>query len=364
MKKHSILVWICLLGLVASCNYPVIRTWQHTPFHPNNNQNITFTVKGNDRYGVKTVRLSIFEYELFVNSNGYRAAQQRPGGTWGVVKTWNVASPTAGDYEFSHDVSGFPASSKITYRFEVTNTKNLTKTQEARFDAGTSPWPNSTIVLWSSTPRDPAHTIDICFVPDQDYNEDWSEVREELEKLVYDGYHVNNMIQWHKDKYAFYYTRAEGDAEESPRKLDVPSSVASAPHIDVFCIVHKNTFRDARSGNKFSTEAVNRGTAVHETAHGVFNLRDEYCCDGGYGEITPHSNLFDSQAECQAYNSSIGAPASDCRSYTDSGGNTWWAPEPSGLNCIMFNDGDAAMPDFARVCINRMVWYYTELVND
>ena len=352
-------VWLALALVVMSCaSTPRIANWQHKPFHPDNNENIEFRIQASDTGGVATVKLSLFEYELYVGSGGMKSARPRSGGTWGVVKTWNL-SPAQTAVDLTHTVSGFPASSKITYTFEVTNTDGRSRSVEARFDAGTSPWPNSSITLWSSTPRSPSKTIDIMLLPDEDYNGNWDEFLDDVREMIYEGYHTNNMITGNRDKYTFYYSRAEGDAEGWPNwKLDIPSSVSSLPHIDVFCIVHKNVHRDVRSGNRFSTEAINVGTAVHETGHAVFDLADEYCCDGGYREISPHSNLFENSADCSACGG-----AGSCRSFTDSNGNDWFSPEAVSPTCIMRNDGDASMPDFQCACRQRINWYYTELIN-
>jgi len=232
-------VWLALALVVMSCaSTPRIANWQHKPFHPDNNENIEFRIQASDTGGVATVKLSLFEYELYVGAGGMKSARPRPGGTWGVVKTWNL-SPAQTAVDLTHTVSGFPASSKITYKFDVTNTDGRSRSVEARFDAGTSPWPNSSITLWSSTPRSPSKTIDIMLLPDEDYNGNWDEFLDDVREMIYEGYHTNNMITGNRDKYTFYYSRAEGDAEGWPNwKLDIPSSVASLPHIDVFCIVH------------------------------------------------------------------------------------------------------------------------------
>jgi hypothetical protein len=39
-------------------------------------------------------------------------------------------------------------------------------------------------------------------------------------------------------------------------------------------------------------------TLLHETGHIPFGLADEYCCDGGYAYVTPHPNVWFSEASC------------------------------------------------------------------
>jgi len=354
---------VCLVTIGVGCACPILTgprlTLRHTPFHPGNNQNVTFQIHATDGEGVKEIRLYVYEYELYLN-NGVASANIRAGGTWGLVKTWNI-SPSSTNVDVSHTLSGFPANSLITYKAVVIDTDGTSKDGEIGFAAGDWPWPHLAIPLYGHGA--PASRIDICFVPDEDYNQNWATFLADMEDLLYNGYFLNEMVNNYRGNWYFYYTRNEGDANESPRRLVLPPQASSMTNIDVFAILHNTVFRDARSGNKFTTEPVNIGTAVHETGHAVFNLADEYCCDGGYWELTTHANLYDTQTECQDHNRSHGWPENDCTEFTATNGNKWYRPEPSSLGCIMRDDGDSIMRQFARTCQLRIVWYYMQLAS-
>jgi hypothetical protein len=139
--------------------------------------------------------------------------------------------------------------------------------------------------------------------------------------------------------------------------MEIPESVENASHIDHAAIIHRTVKRDWASSGNFGTEPTNIGTAAHESAHSAFGLTDEYPDIGHRVSTDPHHNIYASEEECRNYNAVNGWPASDCENVEDE----WWRPEPSSLSCIMFNDADAAMPDFERTCINRIIWFYGRL---
>lgn len=357
MKNQKHIIYLSmLLFLFSSCATPVIRSIQHTPLHADNNTGVTFKVKAGSNSEITRVTLNIYEYELYVAANNMRSARQRPGGQWGEAHVWNLSGSNDVDLNFNY-AAGFPAGSFVYYQFVVRNSKNKEAQKTIIMQAGTSPWGDSEVVLYSASEQAPNNTIDICFVPDGgDYGGNIRQFLTDIESTIYNGYLTNNMIKTNAHQWSFYYTPATGVA--STRTL--PAAVASSPLIDVFGIIHSNTFRDARQGNVFTTEHFNIGTAVHETAHAVFDLKDEYCCDSFYEESC---NLWSSRADCEASAIAAGGTAADCASVVTDNNGTFFKPEPDALNCIMFDDGDATMRDFGRVCQRCISSFYIELDN-
>jgi hypothetical protein len=330
---------------------------RYKPLHPANNTSVEFAVKANDSDGIVKAELFVFEYELYVSANGMQSARQRPGGTWGSVKVWNFpAKPTSIDEKHSI-AAGFPAGSFITYIMEVTDDDGNKKNEEWTFAAGTWPW-NSPIPIWGNGA--PAERIDVAFIADNDSYGTARNMLGDLEGLIFDGYHTNNGVKMGKKYWQFYYSNERGhisDYDDGTFVMDIPSSVSNSAIIDHGAIIHTVVKRDWASGGNFGTEPINIGTAVHESGHAAFGLKDEYA-GGGHGTSSnPHHNNYNSEATCQTYNTDNGWAAADCQNIEGS----WWRPEPSALACIMLNDADAAMPDFERTCINRISWFYGEL---
>lgn len=330
---------------------------RYKPLHPANNTAVEFAVKAHDSDGIVKAELFVYEKELYVN-NGMQSARQRAGGTWGSVKVWNFpAKPD--DIDEKHTIAaGFPASSFITYIMEVTDDKGQKKNEEWVFAAGDWPFGNSPIPIWGNGP--PGSRIDVAFVADRG---DYAQARDmltDLEPLIFDGFHTNNGVKLGKTYWQFYYSPERGeisDFDAGTFIMDIPSSVPDSGIIDYGAVIHTTNKRDWASGGNFGTEPSNRGTAVHESGHAAFGLMDEYSGGGHSTSSDPHHNNYNSEANCQTYNTANSWAAADCQNIEGS----WWRPEPSALACIMLNDGDANMPDFERTCIARVIWFYQEL---
>ncbi len=243
----------------------------------------------------------------------------------------------------------------------VITTDNVSKEGEVSFAAGDWPWSNYAIPIYGH--GKPENRIDICFVPDEDYNQDWSSFIADMEELVYDGFFLNEMFKDYHVNWRFYYTRNEGNAEDYPSEPDLPFKESIVTDINVFAILHSTDFRDARWGDVFTTEPDNIGTALHETGHAVFDLADEYSGDGGYWELTEYSNLYETSQGCQLHNQNQNWSENDYCTEVTASYRKWYRPEPDVLRCIMRDVGINEMRQFARTCQLRIFWYYQELAS-
>ena len=349
---------LAILGLAGCGNQAPSLQTRYDPLHPANNTNVEFRIQAQDKDGIGNAKLYVYEYEFFTSNTGMQSARRRTGGRWGLQREWNFPTqPTTIDEKES--VSGFPAGSYISYLAQVSDSKGATREEQWYFAAGTWPFGNSPIPLLANGA--PAHRIDVAFVADRG---DFAAARDMLPRLaalIFDGYHTNNVVRRGKGMWQFYYSPERGFISDfddgSPFTLDVPASVTNSGIIDHAAIIHTTTKRDWASGGNFGTEPQNRGTAVHESGHAAFGLADEYDGGGHFTSSDPYHNNYSSANSCQNYNQSHNWPGTDCEAIQTG----WWRPEPNGLQCIMVNDGDAAMPDFERSCSSRATWYYLTL---
>lgn len=384
MKKIAFLVFAYLLILAATCSEtttpnpdnggtiptepgsnPIIDIsltngpaqfdyWQHSPMHPTNNQSITFSAKIKDN-SIRTVELLVLEFQLFTNTSGIPAKKRRVGGKWDIVKTWNFSGQNEADVNYVLS-SGFPASSNVEYIFRVTNASGQRTDRLALFDAGTSPWPQDKILLYSTSRQPMQKVINLCFFPDVDFGRDWNLFKSDVKNLIYKGYHANEKIGSRKDKWAYYYTQNEMDGKTAA--ADVwntalyPDFVTSnrIEGIDAFGLLHRQTYKDHAlikeninfvANTLFTSESYNLGTAVHETSHAVFKLSDEYdqCACFQTGDW---SNVFQTLQLCQSFASEHSIPPSQCREVMSVGGQRWYTPEVNTFfkqpeECIGFN---------------------------
>ena len=389
--------------------------WRHSPMHPGNNQPVTFYAALSDNRITK-VELLVLEFGLFTNSDNLPSKKRRERGAWNVVKVWNFPAPVNNavvDYRYEN---GFPAASNVEYIFRVTNQAGQITDRLAIFDAGTSPWSNDKILLYSTTRQPMQRTINLCFFADTDFSRDWGLFRKDVEKLIYDGYHQNLMVGNHKDKWAFYYTKQEMDGKRA--SSDVwntrlyPDFITSnrIEGIDAFGLLHRKPYRDHAllkeninfvTNTLFTSESYNIGTAVHESAHAVFKLSDEYdqcaCFETG-----DWSNVFQSIDKCIDFTRENGMSVAACRKVVSYSGSEWYTPEENtffsspeacrnyNLNnnispdscvtfidfmgqrsywafkgtCIMHDDGDHVIRQFQDVCGSIIKKYYERLEND
>lgn len=356
------IIWLLLAAvLLFSCGSSTTLTTRYAPFHPANNTAVNFTFNTSDNDGIARAELFVYEYELYVNpNNNMRSARQRPGGQWGFVRDWNYSSEPTSANETHTFSAGFSAESFVRYLIRITDGKGRNKSEDWYFAAGDWPYGNSPIPIFGKGA--PAKTIDVAFIADRTDYSSGRDMLPDLEGLVFDGYHINNAIRNQRQLWSFYYSPQRGfisDFDSGEFTMDIPSSVSSSPIIDHAAIIHTTVKRDWASGGNFGTEPTNIGTAVHESGHSTFDLADEYNTGNCRTSSDPYHNVYSSRSAAETYNTNNGWPASDVEEIFSG----CFRVEPSSLNCIMVNDGDATMPDFERSCFLRAIWYYIELTN-
>jgi len=162
---------------------------------------------------------------------------------------------------------------------------------------------------------DTDHAIDVVYVMDTDYGTNRTTFVNDSWGLIRNGYFGNPKLAANRDKFNFYVHAGTGDYEEVCDHWTLPSGFsADCPFADAAVIVHRDPERDCRKGGsiRFSASYSGNRTVVHESGHGIFGMKDEYCCDGGYDELDRMPNIFSSLGNCQAYARSAGYTAANC----------------------------------------------------
>ena len=153
----------------------------------------------------------------------------------------------------------------------------------------------------------PTGSLDVVFIPDEDYNGDMDAFRNDVMTLIESGYFGATEFEQNSRKFNFYYY-ASADAENSGdyqpvcAKFDLPLDFyLHCGFSDSNAIVWHPGGRSCSGFNAFSTGSSGLKTVVHETGHNIFGMKDEYCCDGGYDQPSaPFPNIFHSLDECEA----------------------------------------------------------------
>jgi hypothetical protein len=175
--------------------------------------------------------------------------------------------------------------------------------------------------------------LNVVFVPDTAYGDmtvlaNRQAFLDDLGDVVDTGYWQNQVWVKNVGVTNFFYMTVAGTAADPttgicptvtwPAEADTDAAFA-----DVLVLIHTNTLRDCRSGRKVTSEPGSFRTVVHESSHALFNLPDEYCCDGGYWVKKPV--LYDTESDCTG--DAANAAWRDCVSFTATGGEDWWRSE-------------------------------------
>ncbi len=426
MKKLYFFIGLIAMISLQSCKTtqpaiypePVIGAtefeyWIHSPLHPENKQPVTFKTEVTDNEGIAKVELYVYEYELYYNNEGLPSKRRRVDSQWGLVYDWEfelLENEVAVDFTFSR---GFRPFSNIEYIFRVYNGKGEMSERLALFDAGDSPWPLDKIMLYATSRTPLSHSINLCLFPDIDYQQDWRGFLTDMESMIYQGFHANNKIKSHKENWQFYYTQREADgyaiANNFYKESVFPNFIKHSliQGMDAFGLMHKEPYSDGAylknnihflAYNLFTAESYNFGTAVHESAHAIFNLSDEYDLCACF-EHPEGANVFSSLKGCQEFNKKNGFPIEDCTMLKHLNGQKWFMSEQSVLFaskelcedfnkkngytqgscerfkdfddhiyyrasegvCIMQDDGDHVVRDFKRTCSRIIDNFYYKL---
>jgi hypothetical protein len=320
---------------------------------------------------ISKLELFVYEYQVACSGSGSVTAIRRAGGKWGdlAVKKYywlpqaEIAEPVS--------LAAFPSASYVTYIARITDVLGRTRSESWSFAAGDWPCPSAPVPLWRNGPHN--CRIDIAFVATQPYYVTPREMLKGLKTLIFDGYHQSNGIAPGRGYWQFYYAsdRLTSFTVSGQKINGVQNAPPPGNRFHAVAAIHNDPpLKDYWDGNKLFTAPIsNRGTAVHETAHVIFGLADEYDNatfpafvpkSGIAGTQQPppdHPNTFQDRPSCEAYNVNHSLPVSECQPIGNTG---WYRSEAAARQCIMYNDGDANLPSFGPTCTKRTEWFYKE----
>lgn len=359
--------FVCLIGLGACSSdmvLPPTITTSYGPLHPGNEKSVTFLVEAEDPAGITSIELFVYEYALTEDEDGMRVGKAREGGQWGSVQTWSISPPKVeASVSYTH-AAGFPPESYVRYIFVVENSGKSKRSEEWLFAAGDWPFLDTPVPILANGP--PGKRVNLTFVADEDEAayEDAATLLEDLEVLIFDGYHTNNAIEGDRRRYwQFYYSPEKGHIDNSGgiQELTLPDTVKESQISTHAAIVHKRIdFINFAVGERFSADVGSLRASVHEAGHAVFGLGDEYIVGLQRVSSAPHHNNFTSEEDAKKYNEENGWDDDEVPKIGCEFGKCWWKPEPSELQCIMAVQSDEMLA-FERSCIRRVNWYYEQL---
>lgn len=244
----------------------------HDPIFPESDEDITYTLTTSSSDGIESI-------QLFETVSSINALAVITPGTESMINEWTPAgSPNEITVNFTKD--GFPDNSYITYRFEVRNGRGKTRSHEVNFV--TSPYPVTNHPAPVYAQGDVEKVFDVIFIPDEDIN-DMAAFGDHCRQMITDALFADPTVKLWCRQFNFYINTETGratDYDDFMADRDVlhetPSNWANCTFAEAKVLMHRISLRDYASGGLYSTEQQNRGTFLHESGHGLFDLADEY----------------------------------------------------------------------------------------
>ena len=211
--------------------------------------------------------------------------------------------------------------------------------------------------------------IDVVFVPDSSYKGDRGLFKEHIDQIINGSYKQSVPIRDNLNKFNFYYIEEESWTNWSAWGHYLPESLKTeCSFYDAVAIIHTDSQRDFAlpASKKLSSEYYSNGTFVHESAHVIFGLADEYCCDSNYHRPKPFPNIYPNETDCRQDATNEGWDANDCNNFCPAGsGNCedgWWRSDPDPD--IMRNSGGGSVNPFQRADLRNIYWTFDQYPNE
>lgn len=330
-RKHfyrftKILTVLIVAISLFSCEEDPITIAMHEPLFPLGSEPVTYTIEKVSSGGINSAKL--YEQVNTINSSGVVTTT----GTETLLQTWS--NPT-GDLSFTKN-SGNGDNKLVTYRWEI-STPEQSKNYNVTY--ATRPYAVSNMPAPVYAQGDPDDVFDVVFIPDTDITNManfYTNCRGAIRDAFFDEPHTRF---WRK-QYNFYINPLKGTATDydliaTDGLHQVPSNNANLLFAEGRVLMHQNNLRDYASGGLYSTEMQNRGTIMHESGHGLYDLADEYG-GGVHWEEGDFPNNWPNLASAQAASNDYG----DCKESTDAvqmGTSGWYHLCVS--NCQMVTTG-------------------------
>ncbi len=206
-----------------------------------------------------------------------------------------------------------------------------------------------------STSTTTSDNADMVFHMADDYadvGEDLSDFIGDTTDKVQDILGSQDILEEELDHLNFWVYKREASGADCGT---VHSSASSeVPFSDVDAVLHTENFGDCTSGTHFSAEGGNTKAFLHETAHALIDLGDEYSGDTCYSCVgSPEPNIFATEAECQAEQTLKGRDPSACWKFTNWYGD-WWGIH---TGTTVMTTGNVGNP-WGIEATERVNWYF------
>ena len=320
------LLIVCIAAALSSSEKDPVTLALHSPVYPSGSEAVTYTLERVSSGNINSAEL--YETVSTINSSGTITST----GTENLLQSW---TNPGGDLNFTKS-SGNGNNKLVTYRWRV-NTPEQTKSFVVSY--ATRPYPVANMPAPVYVQGDPDDVFDVVFIPDTDIS-NINDFYDHSRRMISESFFDEPKSRFWRRQYNFYINPQRGTATDYDQistagTHQVPSNNANLSFAEGRVLMHQNNLRDYASGGLYSSEMQNRGTILHESGHGLFDLADEYG-GGSHFQTDPYPNTWPSLAAAQAAASDYGS----CKTAADAaqiGSDSWYHLCVS--NCQMITTG-------------------------
>lgn len=371
--KHTTLFALLILvisGAISGCG-PGPRVFVlHSPIQPTSAQPVTYTASAEDPDGVASIEIWEDRHALRTCHNGTPCATR--------ISTTRLTlcefkTPRPSERCSVTIEKGYPDGSLIGYLMIARDVRgNWSREGWIYYAAGAFPWPDLPVPVYVT--GNPKRSLDLVFIPDESYSGDTRRFMEDVTELIHQAYlsplpFAEDIRNW-RGFWNFYITYHPGSTKGYGRGCSQPPPnwTALRAVVNGGAILHRTAdLRDCNAPGEGALFSIGLGqarsypVALHATAHALFGLADQYCCNGAYWELEPESNIFSSRANCRAHAAAHGWPVTDCVEisppswWRTSGTSGWWRSDRAGG---LMEDMTRTDTGYGRAGRQRVQWVY------
>ena len=207
-----------------------------------------------------------------------------------------------------------------------------------------------------STSTSTADNADMVFHMADDYadaGEDMSDFVDDATDKVQDILGSKEILEEELNHLNFWVYKREASASGCGTVHTLaPSEVSFS---DIEAVLHTADFGDCTSGTHFSAEGFNTKAFLHESAHALIGLGDEYDGPTYYGFVnSPEPNIFPSETDCQDEQTLKGRDPAACYQFTAREGG-WWSIH---TDTTVMEWGSMSNP-WGIEATERMRWFFS-----
>ena len=211
--------------------------------------------------------------------------------------------------------------------------------------------------------------IDVVFVPDVSYSGNLAQFGLDVVNHIRNGYFM--IDQWavdpipadYKDRFNFYlYNSGFGNNETCSGTL--PTDFwTDASFTDSAGILAQSGAWGCASGlgppSNWIALTSRRDIVIHESGHSIFGLVDEYCGNTYYTQNDPDTNVWSSNASCQADIATAGFTLGNCRQIkSGTCSKNFWRYDPDAPNKDIMTCACFGTPSFYEADTRRVNYMF------